>query len=78
VTVKDATLLHDLDALVDPSSRGDPTSPPKACRLLITADCEGSNGYRVRRWWLLLQELVDELQMTIQVCHFPPGTSKWN
>jgi hypothetical protein len=51
---------------------------PKARRLLITADCGGSNGYRVRLWRLQLQKLADELQMTIQVCHFPPGTSKWN
>ena len=51
---------------------------PKAQRLLITADCGGSNGYRVRLWRLQLQNLADELGMTIQVCHFPPGTSKWN
>lgn len=47
-------------------------------RLLITADCGGSNGYRVRLWRRELQNLADELKMTIQVCHFPPGTSKWN
>lgn len=47
-------------------------------RLLITADCGGSNGYRVRLWRTELQKLADEQQMTIQVCHFPPGTSKWN
>jgi hypothetical protein len=51
---------------------------PWARRLLITADCGGSNGYRVRLWRLQLQKLADELQMTVQVCHFPPGTSKWN
>jgi len=51
---------------------------PTARRLLITADCGGSNGYRVRLWRFALQQLVDELAMTIQVCHFPPGTSKWN
>lgn len=51
---------------------------PRARRLLITADCGGSNGYRVRLWRLALQQLADELAMTIQVCHFPPGTSKWN
>jgi len=49
-----------------------------AQRLLITADCGGSNGYRVRLWRLHLQKLADELQLAIQVCHFPPGTSKWN
>jgi transposase len=51
---------------------------PRARRLLITADCGGSNGYRVRLWRLQLQKLADELHRTIQVCHFPPGTSKWN
>jgi transposase len=51
---------------------------PAARRLLITADCGGSNGYRVRLWHLELQRLADELQITIQVCHLPPGTSKWN
>ena len=51
---------------------------PTARRLLITADCGGSNGYRVRLWKVELQKLADELGMTIQVCHFPPGTSKWN
>ena len=51
---------------------------PNACRLLITADCGGSNGHRVRLWRRELQKLSDELRMTIQVCHFPPGTSKWN
>jgi len=51
---------------------------PQARRLLITADCGGSNGYRVRLWRRELQKLADEQQLTIQVCHFPPGTSKWN
>ena len=51
---------------------------PRARRLLITADCGGSNGYRVRLWQVQLQKLADELKLTIQVCHFPPGTSKWN
>jgi transposase len=51
---------------------------PTARRLLITADCGGSNGYRVRLWRFALQRLADESAMTIQVCHFPPGTSKWN
>ena len=50
----------------------------KAKRLLITADCGGSNGYRVRLWRLELQHLADELGLAVQVCHFPPGTSKWN
>jgi hypothetical protein len=50
----------------------------QAKRLLITADCGGSNGYRVRLWRLQLQRLADEQGLRIQVCHFPPGTSKWN
>src|ERR1700741_1008735 len=51
---------------------------PRARRLLITADCGGSNGYRVRLWPLQLQKLADELNLVIQVCPLPPGTSKWN
>ena len=51
---------------------------PRARRLLITADYGGSNGNRVRLWRMELQKLADELQLTIQVCHLPPGTSKWN
>lgn len=47
-------------------------------RLLITADSGGSNGSRVRLWKVELQHLADELGMEISVCHFPPGTSKWN
>jgi hypothetical protein len=51
---------------------------PNADRLLITADGGGSNGSRVRLWKLELQDLADELGIPISVCHFPPGTSKWN
>ena len=51
---------------------------PKATDLLITADCGGSNGYRVRLWKVELQQLASELGITIHVRHFPPGTSKWN
>lgn len=51
---------------------------PEAKQLLITADCGGSNGYRVRLWKLELQRLADETGLNIEVCHFPPGTSKWN
>ena len=47
-------------------------------KLLITADCGGSNGNRVRLWKTELQKLANEINMTIYVCHFPPGTSKWN
>jgi len=51
---------------------------PHAKELLITADGGGSNGSRNRLWKLELQKLADETQLTISVCHFPPGTSKWN
>lgn len=51
---------------------------PKATKLMITADGGGSNGSRVRLWKWELQRLANELQMDIHVCHFPPGTSKWN
>ena len=51
---------------------------PRATRLLITADAGGSNGYRLRLWKLELQKLADETGLEITVCHFPPGTSKWN
>jgi hypothetical protein len=53
-------------------------SYPKATRLLITADSGGSNGARVRLWKWELQQLADETGLEIAVCHFPPGTSKWN
>jgi hypothetical protein len=51
---------------------------PEADSLLITTDAGGSNGYRVRLWKVMLQELADESGLRISVCHFPPGTSKWN
>jgi hypothetical protein len=51
---------------------------PKATRLMITADGGGSNSSRSRLWKVALQELADELHLELQVCHFPPGTSKWN
>jgi len=51
---------------------------PMATELLITADGGGSNSSRNRRWKVALQGLADELRMAIRVCHFPPGTSKWN
>lgn len=50
----------------------------KLKRLLITADCGGSNGPRNRLWKWELQQLAIELGLEIEVCHFPPGTSKWN
>jgi hypothetical protein len=51
---------------------------PKADRLLVTADAGGSNSYRSRLWKVALQELTDTIGLPITVCHFPPGTSKWN
>ena len=51
---------------------------PEAKSLLITADAGGSNGYRVRLWKSELQRLANETKLEINVCHFPPGTSKWN
>jgi len=51
---------------------------PEAKGLLITADGGGSNGSRLRLWKLELQKLADETHLSISVCHFPPGTSKWN
>jgi transposase len=51
---------------------------PEATRLLITADAGGSNGYRLRLWKLELAKLAERTGLQITVCHFPPGTSKWN
>ena len=51
---------------------------PNATRLLVTADAGGSNGYRLRLWKWELQKFADETGLAIGVCHFPPGTSKWN
>ncbi|SRR6266516_159430 len=51
---------------------------PDADRLLVTADAGGSNGYRCRLWKVALQRLADTIGLRIVVCHFPPGTSKWN
>lgn len=51
---------------------------PNANEILITADGGGSNGYRVRLWKHELQKFANEVEMAISVCHFPPGTSKWN
>jgi hypothetical protein len=51
---------------------------PQAKELLITADCGGSNSSRTRLWKVALQELADDLGLRLTVCHFPPGTSKWN
>jgi hypothetical protein len=51
---------------------------PRAKELLVTADAGGSNGYRCRLWKVALQDLADTLGLRVAVCHFPPGTSKWN
>ena len=51
---------------------------PNSRELTITADCGGSNGARVRLWKVELQKLADETGLVIHVCHYPPGTSKWN
>lgn len=51
---------------------------PRGAELLVTADGGGSNSHRSRLWKVSLQELADELEMKLVVCHFPPGTSKWN
>ena len=51
---------------------------PKATHLLVTADCGGSNSPRTRLWRLELQRLANITGLTIEICHYPPGTSKWN
>lgn len=51
---------------------------PGADKILICADSGGSNGSRVKAWKLYLQKLSDEFNLRITVCHYPPGTSKWN
>jgi len=51
---------------------------PTARKIVITADGGGSNGSRLRLWKLELQKLADETSLSFSVCHFPPGTSKWN
>jgi Rhodopirellula transposase DDE domain len=51
---------------------------PRARELMITADGGGSNSYRSRLWKVALQGLADRLELRLKICHFPPGTSKWN
>jgi len=53
-------------------------SYPAAQRLLICADAGGSNGSRLRAWKLNLQQMANQIRIPITVCHYPPGTSKWN
>ena len=74
---------HDTGAFAVASIRGwwraeGRTLYPKTRDLLITADGGGSNGSRLRLWKLELQKLADHTGLAIAVCHFPPGTSKWN
>ena len=74
---------HDTGAFAVASIRGWWRSEGRALYslarvLLITADGGGSNGSRLRLWKLELQKLADETGLSISVCHFPPGTSKWN
>jgi hypothetical protein len=74
---------HDTGAFAVASIRGwwrteGRTLYPRTWDLLITADGGGSNGSRLRLWKLELQKLADETGLAIAVCHFPPGTSKWN
>jgi hypothetical protein len=74
---------HDTGAFAVASVRGWWRSEGRALYsgarvLLITADGGGSNGSRLRLWKLELQKLADETGLSISVCHFPPGTSKWN
>jgi len=51
---------------------------PRARKLMITADGGGSNSSRNRLWKIALQELADDIALPLHICHFPPGTSKWN
>jgi len=74
---------HDTGAFAVASIRGwwrheGETIYPRTKRLLITADGGGSNGYRLRLWKIGLQRLANKTGLSIDVCHFPPGTSKWN
>ena len=74
---------HDTGAFAVASIRGWWRSEGRALysqarELLITADAGGSNGSRLRLWKLELQKFADETRLSIAVCHFPPGTSKWN
>jgi hypothetical protein len=51
---------------------------PATPKVMVTADCGGSNGPRLRLWKVELQRLADETGLVFQVCHYPPGTSRWN
>jgi hypothetical protein len=60
------------------NAMGHATYAAIATAIMITADCGGSNGYRLRLWKVELQKLVNEIGLPISVSHLPPGTSKWN
>ena len=51
---------------------------PDAKKIFITADCGGSNGYRLNLWKYSIQQLANKIRLPFQICHLPPGTSKWN
>ena len=72
VTVTDVTMLP------PPLQNAGQPAYPDATRLLICADGGGSNGYRTRLWKTELTALAEQAGLEITVCHFPPGTSKWN
>ena len=57
---------------------GSPTTRPSLPWKASGADAGGSNGNRLRAWKLHLQQMADQIQIPITVCHYPPGTSKWN
>ena len=74
---------HDTSAFAVASIRGwweriGRAAYPHATRLLITADAGGSNDYRRRAWKTELSRFAAEASLAVTVCHFPPGTSKWN
>ena len=69
------TLLSECTLEIEHSARD---FYPDAQRLLITADGGDSNGWRLRLWKWELQRLADQTGLALRVCHFPPGTSKWN
>jgi transposase len=77
-------ISHDTAAFAVESARrwwlrmGQSVYPEATTELLLTVDAGGSNGPRLRLWKVCLQQLADELGLRISVCHFPPGTSKWN
>ena len=74
----DPTRLRLLSPACGPGGSRGRQAYPRARRLLICADAGGSNGYRLRLWKTELARLANDEGISITVCHFPPGTSKWN